>query len=265
MPASLLPILAAALYLASAMILWRLTRAGAPESRMPWLLASAGVLCQAVRIAQPIFSGTGFNFSFYPAMALVLWIALAWVLLLRLTRPVGGLLMIVAPLAAIAAVTEFVVDPGNKAASTPVLQIHVVVSLMAYAILALAAVQSLWLAIQDRLLRNHPGGQLVATLPPLQTIESLLFQLIGLGFVLLTLALTSGLLFLENLFAQHLVHKTILTSLAWLIFGGLLLGHHVGGWRGKIAVHSTLAGFVCLFLGYFGSKFVLELILFPST
>jgi ABC-type uncharacterized transport system permease subunit len=93
------------------------------------------------------------------------------------------------------------------------------------------------------------------------TMEALLFEMIGIGFVLLTLALLSGFAFLDNMFAQHLVHKTVLSVLAWMVFGGLLLGRRFRGWRGQKAIRWTLGGFLLLILAYFGSKFVLELVL----
>ena len=92
-------------------------------------------------------------------------------------------------------------------------------------------------------------------------MESLLFEMIAAGFILLTLALISGFAFLQNMFAQHLVHKTVLSTLAWLVFGGLLLGRFRYGWRGRTAIIWTLSGFVILILAYFGSKAVLELML----
>jgi ABC-type uncharacterized transport system permease subunit len=63
------------------------------------------------------------------------------------------------------------------------------------------------------------------------------------------------------MFAQHLVHKTVLSVVAWLVFGGLLLGRRFWGWRGRKAIAWTLSGFAILILAYFGSKLVLELIL----
>ena len=141
------------------------------------------------------------------------------------------------------------------------LRAHVLVSMLAYSLLALASVQAVLLAIQDHHLHNrHPGG-FIRALPPLQTMESLLFEMIGAGFVLLTLSLLSGFLFLEDMFAQHLAHKTVLAVAGWFVFGMLLLGRFRAGWRGRTAIIWTLSGFVVLMLAYFGSKAVLELIL----
>ena len=92
-------------------------------------------------------------------------------------------------------------------------------------------------------------------------MEKLLFELIWIGFILLTLSVASGFIFLDDMFAQHLVHKTILSIIAWCIFAILLYGRHAQGWRGTTAIKLTIAGFVVLMLAYFGSKFVLEIIL----
>jgi ABC-type uncharacterized transport system permease subunit len=56
-------------------------------------------------------------------------------------------------------------------------------------------------------------------------------------------------------------HHTVLSILAWLIFGSLLLGRLRFGWRGKTATRWTIGGFIVLLLGYFGWKFVLEVLL----
>ena len=92
-------------------------------------------------------------------------------------------------------------------------------------------------------------------------METLLFELIWVGLALLTLAIGSGIIYLDDIFAQHLVHKSTLSIAAWLIFAMLLWGRHQWGWRSQTAVRWTLGGFATLMLGYFGSKLVLELIL----
>ena len=92
-------------------------------------------------------------------------------------------------------------------------------------------------------------------------MEALLFEMIILGFTLLTLGLISGFVFLEDMFAQRLAHKTFLSIAAWLVFGTLLWGRFRSGWRGQRALIWTLVGFVVLMLAYFGSKAVIELVL----
>ena len=138
---------------------------------------------------------------------------------------------------------------------------HILSSILAFSLLSIAALQAIFLAIQEQQLRQHPPNKLILSLPSLQSMEILLFQLISTGIILLTLSLASGFFFIENLFAQHLVHKTILSILAWLIFSALLFGRVRYGWRGQTATQWTLIGFTFLLLAYFGSKMVLELIL----
>jgi ABC-type uncharacterized transport system permease subunit len=141
------------------------------------------------------------------------------------------------------------------------LEFHILISILAYSLLSIAMVQALLLYIQDAHLHNkHPGG-FIRSLPPLQTMETMLFRMIGLGFIVLSISLLSGFIFMENMFAQHLVHKTILSIIAWLLFSILLWGRWQFGWRGRTAIRWAMSGFIALMLAYFGSKFVVELIL----
>ena len=142
--------------------------------------------------------------------------------------------------------------------------LHILGSILAFGVLSIAAVYALFVAIIDHFLRQHHLNPLVRSLPPLEVLEKLLFQLIGLGFALLTVSLATGLTFIDDLFAQHLAHKTILSIMAWVVFGMLLWGRWRYGWRGRSAVRLTLAGIILLLLAYFGSKLVLEVILGKS-
>jgi ABC-type uncharacterized transport system permease subunit len=141
------------------------------------------------------------------------------------------------------------------------LQAHAWCALLAYATLAIAALLAITLWLQERALRRREFRGWLRALPPLVELESLLFRTISVGFILLTATLLTGVLFVENLFAQHLVHKTVLSVLSWLAFGALLLGRWRRGWRGVTAVRWTLTAMALLILAFFGSKFVLEVLL----
>ncbi|MBS0212270.1 MAG: cytochrome c biogenesis protein CcsA [Proteobacteria bacterium] len=144
------------------------------------------------------------------------------------------------------------------------LQLHAWTALLAYATLSLSALLALLLWAQERALRARQIRGWLRALPPLTQLEALLFRSIGAGFVLLTLTLVTGMLFVHDLLGQHLWHKTVLSILSWLAFGWLLLGRWRYGWRGPRAVKLTLAAMALLLLAFFGSKFVLELILHRS-
>jgi ABC-type uncharacterized transport system permease subunit len=141
------------------------------------------------------------------------------------------------------------------------LQLHAWIALLAYATLSLAALLALMLWLQERALRRRRIEGWLRALPPLIQLEQLLFRTIAVGFVLLTLVLVTGLLFVHNLLTQHLWHKTVLSIASWLVFGWLLYGRWRYGWRGARAVRLTLIAMGLLGLAFFGSKYVLELIL----
>ena len=141
------------------------------------------------------------------------------------------------------------------------LVLHVLTSIVAYSVLFMAACQSLVLAMQERNLRSHQGIALIRLLPPLETMETLLFSMLWTGIALLSISIASGFAFLDDMFAQQVVHHTVLSSAAWIMYAVLLVGHQFFGWRGSTAVRWTLLAFALLLLGYFGSKFVLEIIL----
>ena len=143
----------------------------------------------------------------------------------------------------------------------PGILLHILLSILAYGMFTIAVFQALLLSLQNYQLKHkHPKG-LIKNFPPLQTMESLLFGFLWAGWSLLSLSLISGWVFLGNLFAQHLVHKTLLACLAWIVFSVLLWGRNRLGWRGHKAIRWTLAGFCLLMLAYFGSKLVREYIL----
>ena len=139
--------------------------------------------------------------------------------------------------------------------------IHVISSVLAFGLLTLAGVYAVLILAIDHSLKKHKLTNLVRKLPPLDKLENLLFQVIFTGFLLLTATLVTGLIYVDDLMAQHLAHKTVLSILAWVVFGTLLLGRWLKGWRGAIAIRLTLAGIGLLLLAYFGSKLVLEVLL----
>lgn len=180
-----------------------------------------------------------------------------------LRRDMLGAWLLVLPLAGLSlfAVGSGLVEPTPMDPAGPATRLHVFTSIAAFGILGLAACLAVLLHFLDRRLRQHEPSGLLRMLPPLTGMEAQLFQLIALGVLLLTASLVSGWLFVDELFAQHLAHKTILSMAAWLLFTVLLVGRYRFGWRGRTAVRLTLLGTALLVLAYFGSKWVLESLL----
>ncbi len=249
------------LYLAAAAGLARpLLSGGQPLNRLALGLAGAAVLVHA-GILLGMHRGA-LDLHFFAAMSLAAFIVSALTLLVNASRPVAALGVIVFPLsAALLAMDSFLAPPTLPQPMDWQIKLHVTVALLAFGVLSIAAVLAILLAIQERALRHRQFGRWLRALPPLTLTETLLFRLINAGFVLLTLTLLTGVLFVDNLFGQHLAHKTVLSIVAWLVFGVLLYGRWRHGWRGAGAVNLTLIGMAVLVLAFFGSKAVLELVL----
>ena len=261
MPIGILSILAALLYGAGALILALplLHRRALPRAVGFGVATLAVVLHGATLVG---IHGGGVDLHFFAALSLVGFCIAALCLLVNLTRPIATLGVIVFPLAALLLLVDTFLAPSTQ--PLPIewqIKLHVVFALVGYSVLSIAALLAILLAVQERALRHRRFDGIVRALPPLTLTESLVFQLIGVGFVLLTLTLISGILFVENLFAQHLIHKTVLSIAAWAVFGTLLLGRWRYGWRGRRAVRLILVGMVLLLLAFFGSRFVLEVVL----
>lgn len=224
--------------------------------------AAIAIILHGWILVQHLFTSAGLDLGIVNAISLITWLACAMLILLAISRPVENLGIIAFPGSALAIVLESSFDTSRitESVNTP-LEIHILISVAAYSILSIAAVQAILLTIQDYNLRNKRPGGFIRALPPLQSMETLLFQMIALGFALHSISLLTGFFFLENMLAQHMVHKTVLSITAWLVFGTLLWGRWKFGWRGRTAIRWTLSGFAVLALGYLGSKMVLEIII----
>ena len=216
-------------------------------------------------VTQALFGSTELRFGFGHALSVMLWLAvlLHWIesLFYRIEgmqAPVLAVAAICAPLPAL-----FPGLPGSAYTATMEFRVHLALGMIAYGLFTIAALHALLMALLERRLHGGALSGPYAALPPLLTMEQLLFRIIGVGFIMLTLTLVTGAVFSETLFgrAMQFNHKTVFAVASWLIFGALLVGRHGYGWRGRNALRWTLAGFVTLLLAYVGSRFVLEVIL----
>ena len=255
-------LIAALAYAGAAAAVWR----HLSDGRAYWhvtALAALGLVAQIGSLVHLSLHSGMLVIGVGTALSMFAWQAalLLWVFSLR--ESVGALGLVIYPLAGLCAIAALLIPDAHSATESLAwpLQLHILLSLLAYGLLTLGAVQAIVLALQHRQLRQRPPSGLFFRLPSLQTMETLLFRLIGSGFFLLSLAIATGALFIADLFAQHLVHKTVLSLCAWLFFAVVLYGRWRYGWRGRVAVRGALAGYALLVLAYFGSKLVLKLIL----
>lgn len=237
----------------------------ARAARTPRLLGLFAALLHAAVHLLIWHAGHGVDLHFFSALSLI---GLGTALLasdLSLLRPVAALGVLVYPIAAASLVLYRHVPHAPSPALGWQIHLHAGLALLAYAALSLSALLALMLWWQEQALRQRRLDGLLRMLPPLTLSEALMFRLIAAGFALLTLALLSGVVFVQNLLGQHLLHKSALSLLAWAMFGILLLGRMRQGWRGPRAVRLVLIAMALLGLAFFGSKFVLELVLERSA
>lgn len=230
------------------------------------VLCAGGILGHGLMTYGLLLSDQGLQLDLLTVIVLLLLIATGFVAVACMVVPVGSLLVYALPASAIAIALRLFVPVSSEpidSLSGPLVA-HILFALVAYGILIMGATQSVVVGYQESRLRRRDKSALLATLPPMETMERLLFGMLWTGFGVLTVAIGTGFIFLDDLFGQRVVHHTVLACLSWLVYATLLTGRYFFGWRGSIAVRFTLVAFVLLLLAYLGSKFVIEILLAGS-
>lgn len=239
------------------------TRAAGGKRLAGLTLGVVGLVTHGVDLSQAFLSRPELALNVADTASSIGWTIAALAIVVGIWRP--RFTVISSLLLSIAAIVAIVTDEGRRefavASRGWELTAHIIISTVAYAFVTVGAALALTLALLDRRLRHRQPLGWMTVLPSVEALESGMFLAIGLGFALLSLALFSGFFFVQDLFAQHLIHKTVLSLLAWLILAALLLGRWRFGWRGRLAINWTFGGFLLLGLAYFGSKWVLETLL----
>lgn len=216
-------------------------------------------------LGQDIFSGGDFDLGVLNALSLIVWLTLLVYWVARFFYPIGGFQALMLPLAAVTMLLPELFPSDHPLANTNLFafRAHITVAMLAYSLFTIAMLHAVLISQVEKRLHHPTLPRILRSLPPLLTMETLLFRMVAIGFVLLTLTLVSGVVFSEEIFGKpwQFSHKILFGFISWGVFAVLLWGHHFHGWRGRVAVHWTISGFVFLLLAYLGSKFVLEVLL----
>ncbi|MDF0606491.1 cytochrome c biogenesis protein CcsA [Neisseriaceae bacterium TC5R-5] len=244
---------------------WQGTARWPRQPRREHSLLGILLLVQAIAVLLPLTQGTLLSLGVGHVLALMAWMMLLIYWTCSFFYRVEGLQLFMMPLAMLTLAFAQVL-PGQHIMHNvynPALILHILMSLLAYSLFAISALIAIMMLFLERALHGKHNSTLTQQLPPLLSLEKMMFQVIRVGFLLLSISLLTGVVFSKELlgYAASLSHKTVFAILSWLLFGSLLVGHRLRGWRGKVAVRWTLAGFLSLLLAYIGSKVVLELIL----
>jgi ABC-type uncharacterized transport system permease subunit len=284
MDAILLYALAGILYAALATHLWNTRwRAQQDAALSRWERAAilAPLALHSYLLFSSLFLSADFHFGFGQALSVMMWLAVAIYWVESLFVRLEGMQPLVLGTAGLCAVLPAMFPGMASQAYSHSLEfrLHLILAMLAYSLFTLAALHAFLMTVVEQRLHGGanrsagarpgsvpPGGPLagpLSSLPPLLSLESLLFRIVARGFILLTLTLVTGAVFSETLFGKafQFNHKTLFAVVSWFIFAALLAGRHFYGWRGRTALRWTLTGFVMLLLAYVGSRFVLEVIL----
>jgi len=263
----------ALLYAALAIYFWRTRWPRATEPGMAGVSLGAAehyamlvpLGLHTILLTRSAFLPDGLHLGIGNAVSMILWLTVLIYWVGNFFYRLDSLQALVLPVAAVAVVFAGLLPSQNPLPNTEytVFKVHLVIAMLAYSLFTIASLHVLLMALLERRLHGGTMPPVLGELPPLLTMERLLFRIIWAGFILLTATLVTGIVFSEELFgkAARFNHKTVFGVLSWIIFAALLCGRQVYGWRGRVAVRWTLAGFLALVLAYVGSKFVLEVIL----
>jgi len=155
--------------------------------------------------------------------------------------------------------------PAKPLAGAPAgwVQIHILISVVTYALVTIAAVAALAAFLQEKALKQKRPTRFTRLLPSVTGCEALVVRLLVLGEIVLALGLATGMATQYRETGALLVfdHKSILTIGSFLVIGGLLVANFRSGVRGRRAARLVLLGYLLLTLGYPGVKFVTDVLL----
>ncbi len=273
MPDLLLYFSTAACWLLLSAVAWRASRpatAGGAlarsDMRLENVVVPVALVLHGMLLYRRVVVPEGLDLAVANAVSMLVWLTVLIYWLAGLAFPgLAAILGLVSPLALLAVLLQAAIASRHIVTygADPLFTLHFAIAMLAYSLFIVATVHALVMLAEEKWLHRGVLPPFLKSLPPLLEMEALLFRILFAAFVLLTLTVVSGVFFSEQLFGKPFTasHKTVFGILSWFIFGGLLAGHYLRGWRGRKAVHWTLAGFTALLLAYVGSKVVLELIL----
>jgi len=253
-------VLASLLYLVASAIIWKKIQSPTQADIRPTVIkiVAFAIILHLYVLSRSIWVNSSIYFDIGNGLSLVMLLASVILLTTHLNKPTETLGIFVYPIAAISTLLPLIIDERMQLPLA--LGSHVLISIAAYSIMGIATAQAILYGVQERNFKAKRLTKLMKALPPLQVMESTLLQLLKIGFIFLTFALISGAFFVENLFEQHLIHKTFFAILAWVVYGVFLFGHAKYGWRGQTAAQYTIWAYFLLILSYIGTTIILEVL-----
>lgn len=233
------------------------------------------IIIQGVAIHLGMLSAHQIRINWTLGLSFTLWLGLIIYWIDSFFMKIGGFQLLFLPIGVVicllAAVFPITEHSTAITVHTGLFMVHLITSLFAYSVIALGALQALIMTSLDNYL-HHPQyfgnntnllSRVLDAQPPLLVQERMLFRLIWVGFTLLSISIITGMFVSMSLIGELLPndHKTFFTLISWIIFGILLFGRMMWGWRGRIALRWALFGFALLMLAYTGTRLIFEEVL----
>ena len=227
-----------------------------------WLAIIVGAALHLLSAANISYVNHSFNFS---VASMSMWISALIVCTLAIGSfiyPIKNLSLIVLPIVMLCIIfaqlwgdQQQLINDRNST-----FYWHIATAVAAFTLLSLSVLQALLFGYQELSLRKHQKNIITRWLPPIQTMENVLFKTVFTGFVFLSISISLGSIYNYELnkAVLSLNHHTVLAILSWFGFAILLYGRIKLGWRGLKAINWTLIAFALLGLGYFGTKIISE-------
>ncbi|MEP0355850.1 cytochrome c biogenesis protein CcsA [Paraglaciecola sp.] len=260
----LLDVLCFVFYLiASAIVVAGMFDKKGPNKALATVSVVVAIILHAYILRLGVFLSPGQNMSMLNVASLIGWLISVTMLVTSFKLPNTILLPVIYGFSGLIVIANTQLPSAHmmNVGIKPTLLIHIGLSLFAYASLSIAFLYTLQLSYINLRLKEKKASLLHSSLPPLMAVENILFKLLLVGTVLLTLSLITGFMFLDDMFAKEQAHKTILALIAWVTYSVIVIGHWLYGWRGRWIITSSILAAALLTLGYFGSRFVREVLL----
>lgn len=234
-----------------------------PSKSIVTLLTCICLISHGLGIELLAHNSESIDIHIFKMLSLIVWITVLIVFVTAFLSPVQSLYLFLFPIAAGSIAISLLPHEETPLATDLGIGLifHIVLSIVAYCLIGIATFQALLWSWQNQRVKQHKMTGAMKLLPPLQTMEQLMFNVLWVGEILLLAGITLGFVFVDHIFEQQLIHKTVLSLLASLVFAIILWGRVVNGWRGALAVKWMLGGYSLLMLSYFGTKVVIELLL----
>jgi len=134
---------------------------------------------------------------------------------------------------------------------------HVITCFFGYAAFALSFGLSLMYLLK-RLDREERNNIFLKLIPGLRILEDLNYQMIVVGFLMLTLGIITGSVWAHSAWGTYWSWdpKETWSLITWLVYASVIHSRMVRGWKGKRIAILSIVGFACVLFTYFGVNYL---------